>query len=258
MKWFSDLKLSKKMGIIILFFLVGMVVFGLMSYQTIEKLRVNGDMYLQIVQGKYLIADILPPPDYIVESYLNAYQMIDETNKEKLNQLIDKAKSLKEDYINRHNYWAKALPDNEMKDDMINKSYNPAMKFYDLRDSKFIPLILNGKRDEARTLLSTVMKEEYEQHRSYIDKVVDMASKNNSLIEDDAKDIIQSRTISLLIVGIVIILLLFFVVSRIFKNILVPINKVLEMAKEIQKGHIKARANVNINDEIGIMAQITR
>ncbi len=86
-----------------------MVVFGLMSYQTIEKLRVNGEMYLQIVQGKDLIADILPPPDYIVESYLNAFQMIDESNKGKLEQLIDKSKSLKSDYITRHNFWVKEL-----------------------------------------------------------------------------------------------------------------------------------------------------
>jgi methyl-accepting chemotaxis protein len=40
------------------------------------------------------------------------------------------------------------------------------------------------------------------------------------------------------------------------KAIFNPVGKVLEMVKEIQKGHIKARAKVNSNDEIGVMAKM--
>ena len=45
---------------------------------------------------------------------------------------------------------------------------------------------------------------------------------------------------------------------RIFfnKTIFKPMGNVLEMAKEMQKGHIKARANVNSDDEIGAMAKV--
>ena len=255
MKWFSNLKLSKKVRIIISCFALGMILFGLISYQTIEKLRVNGDMYEQIVQGKDLIADILPPPDYIVESYLNAFQMLDENNNDALQQLINKAKSLKNDYNVRHNYWAKELPDGDIKDLMINKSYGPAVDFYDLRDNTFIPLILAGKKDKARQLLDTEMKNKYELHRSYIDKVVEQASEKNTQIESDARDVIKSRTLSLIIVGLAILLGLFFIISKVFKKISMQLNKVLEMAEELAKGHVKARANIDSLDEVGTMAK---
>jgi methyl-accepting chemotaxis protein len=255
MKWFSNLKLSIKLRLIITCFALGMILFGLISYQTIEKLRVNGDMYHQIVQGKDLIADILPPPDYIVESYLNTFQMLDENNNESLKQLIDKAKILRNEYNDRHDYWTKELPEGKMKDLMINKSYDPAINFYELRDNKFIPLVLDGKIDEARRLLNTKMKENYELHRSYIDQVVELASAKNSRIETEASDIIKSRTMSLIIVGIIILLILFFIISRIFKKIISQLNKVLEMAKELAKGHLKARSNVDSIDEVGLMAK---
>src|SRR5258705_1381012 len=35
-----------------------------------SKLKVGGPVYSQIVLGKDLIADILPPPEYILEAYL--------------------------------------------------------------------------------------------------------------------------------------------------------------------------------------------
>ena len=42
---------------------------------SISKVKVNGPIYGQVVNGKDLVADILPPPEYIIESYLTAYEM---------------------------------------------------------------------------------------------------------------------------------------------------------------------------------------
>jgi methyl-accepting chemotaxis protein len=39
-----------------------------------NKLRVNGPVYTQVIYGKDLIADILPPPLYTVESYMLAME----------------------------------------------------------------------------------------------------------------------------------------------------------------------------------------
>lgn len=255
MDWFINLKLTSKLKLIILVFSLGMVIFGFIAYQTIEKLRVNGDMYLQIVQGKDLIADILPPPDYIVESYLNAFQMLDEPDNNILQNLIEKSKSLREEYNVRHEVWVEELAEDEMKENMVKNSYIPAVKFYDLRDERFIPLILAGKKDEARVLLNSEMKTEYEIHRSYIDKVVAQANKNNAQIEEEARELINSRTWSLVLTGIGILVILFFIVSQIFKNISNPINKVLEMVQELAKGNVKARANIISTDEVGTMAK---
>ena len=46
----------------------------------INEVKVNGPLYRQIVEGKDLIADILPPPEYIIESYLTAYELAEQTD----------------------------------------------------------------------------------------------------------------------------------------------------------------------------------
>ena len=48
-------------------FVLGFFSFGFAFYDTLTKLKVNGPIYVDIVQGKDLIADVLPPPYYILE-----------------------------------------------------------------------------------------------------------------------------------------------------------------------------------------------
>ena len=53
----------------------GMAIFGVMAWFTLQQLQVNGPLYQRIVQGKDIIADVLPPPEYIIESYLVSLQL---------------------------------------------------------------------------------------------------------------------------------------------------------------------------------------
>ena len=63
---------------------------------------------------------------------------------------------------------------------------------------------------------------------------------------------ITASIISLIIFVIGIGAMRYFFTKTIFK----PVGKVLEMAKEMQKGHTKTRTNIKTNDEIGTMAQV--
>jgi hypothetical protein len=78
------------------------IVFGAISWDTLNTTKINGEYYHRITLGKDLIADVLPPPEYLVEAYLVIYQMLEEENWEKLQNLVEKSKSLREDYEKRH------------------------------------------------------------------------------------------------------------------------------------------------------------
>ena len=49
--------------------------FAILAWSTIGATKVNGPAYHEIVAGKDLIADVLPPPEYIVEANLVAHQL---------------------------------------------------------------------------------------------------------------------------------------------------------------------------------------
>jgi methyl-accepting chemotaxis protein len=47
---------------------LGFVASSLINKAVMEKTAVNGTVYAEIVLGKDLVADILPPPEYLLES----------------------------------------------------------------------------------------------------------------------------------------------------------------------------------------------
>jgi hypothetical protein len=70
MKRLQDIKVFVKLMLTIIIFIVGFVVFSLVFSDTMSTIKINDPIYKDIVQSKDLIADILPPPEYIIESYL--------------------------------------------------------------------------------------------------------------------------------------------------------------------------------------------
>src|ERR671923_2396003 len=69
----------------------------------LSELKVGGPVYRQIVLGKDLIADILPPPEYVIESYLEATLALNDP--QSLEQHRTRLKQLHKEYDDRHEYW---------------------------------------------------------------------------------------------------------------------------------------------------------
>jgi methyl-accepting chemotaxis protein len=138
-----------------------------------------------------------------------------------------------------------------MKQDMVINSYKPAVEYFDLRDTKFIPLILNNQREEARNLLLTEMRAKYDEHRKYIDKVVSSANDYNADLETSADTIISSATFSLIITALVILFIITFFVTFISRKITKPINELALAAGKIAVGDADFSITAQSKDEIG-------
>lgn len=149
----NNLRFKWKLGILVSVFTLGIIVFVPVAITTINTVKVNGPLYSKIVQGKDLIADILPPPEYLLETYLVTLQMVDETNPKKFSSLLEKGKSLRNDFETRHKYWQNDLPDGGMKEALIKDSYQPAMDFYQMWDDEFVPALQKGDRSKAVSLI---------------------------------------------------------------------------------------------------------
>src|SRR6266849_2720735 len=109
MNSFRNLKIRKKLWLLTGIFCVGCLSFGLFSYSTLNQVKINGPIYQSIADGKDLISDILPPPEYIIESYLVVLQMAGETDSARLGKLVERCRSLRTDYESRHAFWLKEL-----------------------------------------------------------------------------------------------------------------------------------------------------
>ncbi|HEY8025740.1 MAG TPA: methyl-accepting chemotaxis protein [Burkholderiaceae bacterium] len=189
---FSNLTLVQRFLGLLVIVVLGFVAFGACSFKVLGDLKVNGPVYQRIVQGKDLIADILPPPEYIIESYLVTLQMIDAAPTER-KALIDNLKVLKSDYDTRHIYWANEHLDTVLSEQLLQKADQPAQEFYKIAFDQFLPAL--EKDDKAAvTSALTIMKARYAEHRNEINKLVGLANKRNESDESGAKTQITSST----------------------------------------------------------------
>ncbi len=255
MKIFNNLKIGVKLTLLVVTFLLGFGIFGTYSYYGLNKVKVNGSIYAQIVLGKDLIADILPPPEYLIESYLNCFQMIDavETHAgtEKIDSLIQKSAALRLDYENRHVFWVENLQEGELKQLIVEASYKPAMAFYETRDNEFIPVIQSGDIAKARQILRTELEPRYLEHLTEIEKTVVAANASNQTNEQAAVLLIRQTILFMISIGIISILAAVGFGYFLSRSLTRDTQLMEKAADQIALGDLNVNLDSNRKDEIG-------
>ena len=196
MNIFRNLKLSYRFAVLVCFFVFGFAVFCVWSFKTLNELKVNGPVYQRIVQGKDLIADILPPPEYMLESYLVAFHLAAAGEKAEQDALIERLKALKGEYDTRHEFWLKEELESDLKEVFLKQSYVPATAFYDTAFNALVPAVQKQDKDAVSSAMAR-MKVSYEAHRKAIDQVVQMTTKRNEVDEAQAKNRIETAGVLL-------------------------------------------------------------
>jgi len=230
----NSLKLSHRFAVLIAVFALGFAIYGGWSFKTLNDLKVSGPLYLRIVQGKDLVADILPPPEYILESYLVALQLANEADRAEQDKLIEKFESLKGDYDARHAFWGQAGLEPALADALLRQTYDPAVEFYKLAFNELIPAVRRDDR-AAVTAAMARLKPAYEAHRQAIDRVVQMANNRNAADEAAAAAEIRSATFLLLAILLVSTLVGIAVAAVIIRGLLAKLGGEPEYAVRIAR-----------------------
>jgi methyl-accepting chemotaxis protein WspA len=202
---FSNLRLSAKLLLMGAAWILAFMAFAVIAFTTLERLKVNGPIYADIIQGKDVVADVLPPPEYIIEAYLVTLQALDEADPVRRDALIARGRRLRAEYDERHAVWVAALDEGPLRHAMVETSFDAAMTFFAVRDEQLLPALAAGDRDRALALARGPLKDAYEAHRAAIDDVVRLASEQNLSEEAQAATDVDRGRITLVILGIVVV-----------------------------------------------------
>ena len=113
----------------------------------LQHMKVGGPLYDQIKLGNDLIADILPPPEYVIEAYLEATLAVRDpaSHAERRERLAQ----LKKDYDDRREFWSKSDLGPALKSLLVEKSHADVTKFWKAVDDGLLPALAAGKADAA-------------------------------------------------------------------------------------------------------------
>ncbi|MGV2108442.1 methyl-accepting chemotaxis protein [Agrobacterium vitis] len=183
---------------------VGVVITLATAMQTLQRLKVNGPIYQQIVDSKDLIADILPPPLYLVEAYSLINESALQPDMAAIN--IDRLKLLKSQYQERRDYWkGTTLPDalrSKLQQDVLVKGD----AFWAQMDQSVVPALSGADPTVLKAALNE-LKERFHTHEAAVNQLVDMGNTYGKLRETEAATETASRETVSYALGSALILL---------------------------------------------------
>ena len=186
--FFHNLRIRTKLLLMTGLVFVTTASLGGMFWSAFGTARVNGPMYVEIVKGKDLVADILPPPEYIIETYLDLHLLLAETDPAERSRFVEKLAALQHDFNDRLEHWQAELPEGEIKQCLVQEVAPPAKEFYDLLNASFLPMVRSQRISDAKGLVAAKLKPLYETHRKAVNKLADTVNRANDDREKKAND----------------------------------------------------------------------
>jgi methyl-accepting chemotaxis protein len=150
-----------------------------------NTLKVHGPVYDRIKSSADLTADILPPPLYLIETYLTVLQAGSTEDPGARRQLVAHLGELEKDFADRRNYWAtQALP--LATRNLIDQRVVPdAQAIFDAVKARFLPALASQHTEDVGAA-EQVIKTLYARHREGINELVSLANKTVDEAESQA------------------------------------------------------------------------
>jgi len=244
----SHVSIRQRFVALLALFLLGFLVTGFWSLRTLSYLKVNGPLYEHIVQGKDLVADILPPPEYVLEPYLVCFQLAAATDSAQRAKLLEQWGALRKAYDERHAYWERAKLGPELNELLLKRSHESAVAFFATADQSLLPAVRQGDTAAARTALER-LGGLYEAHRQAIDATVHVASRLTEQEEVAAAQEIEHNTALLILISVLSVLSSLGLAVLIIRSITGPLLEAIKVSHRVAAGDLSEPIEVSGRDE---------
>ena len=256
------MKFRSRFALIGIIVVLGFVALFVVGHINITKVMVNGPIYQQLARDKDLIADILPPSQFIVEPYLVVCQMNGAKTPEALKDLNTALENLEKQYQDGHAAWAQKMSLNALGNagvvarELLQDSYRPAESFFQIIHGDWKAAIDRGDQAMALAITMDQLNPLYEAHRSSILKAVAAAEAEVAQHETEARETLDQGRVLGIIVAAVVLSLVAIIGTVILKGVLQALAAVTTRMQSMAEADadLTVRLNIQSKDEVGILA----
>ncbi|KQR69388.1 methyl-accepting chemotaxis protein [Rhizobium sp. Leaf341] len=169
---------------------IGMLAALGLQNMALQKLKIGGPVYAEIEAHKDLVADVLPPPLYVVEAYGLASEAFIHTDVRQRD--LDKIKVLKNAFDERRAYWDRSGISDELKR-LVRTDLETADAFWSVVLGPYTEAAAAGDTDRMRAVLDD-LEERFHIHREAVDRLTEAANQSMTNIESfaDRQDSVYS------------------------------------------------------------------
>lgn len=156
-----SLLFGQVLGIMVIITLISISFFGLYSVRSAAD---------QMGQGKDVVADILPPPLYLIESQLQVYTLL-HAKPEEREALLQTLARLQQEFESRNRFWQESSLNEPLRELLLGEQKVQGELFWQLLNDKFVPAIKAGDLAQAGALAAR-LHTLYNAHRLGVDATV--------------------------------------------------------------------------------------
>ena len=167
---------------------------------------------------------------------------------------------LEKDLNTRNEYWKTTLTNQKLYS-QFEMAYNSAVKYFQILNLEFIPLVQNNDLNKATLILEGDLEKLYLEHRKYVDILVLSSTAESKLVEEKAASQLNFGQIFYYGCALIFIFITIFISLIIIKNITSSIEKVEEGLLSFFSFLNKKSDKVSLldessKDEFGDMAKV--
>jgi methyl-accepting chemotaxis protein len=212
--------------------------------------RAEDSIYRPILDTKDLVADILPPPAFILEAHQVALDL--GGNPDPAERAADVATlgRLEKEYQERRDVWRTTIEAGTLKD-AIEKANQDAERYFDQVHTALLPAVSAGDLPTVSSLVRGPLKATFLAHRAGIDQVVSLAELRSKQQVGTAAASVRSTKTTLLAVGALAIVLSLLMGWRISRGIAVRLGEVGRALERVASGDYTQQVEASSRDEIG-------
>lgn len=235
---------------------VGLAAVIFASNYALSELKVGGPLYSKIKLGNDLIADILPPPEYIIEAYLEA--TLARQDPSTVAARRDRLAQLKKEYDERHRFWVKSDLEPVNKARLVERSHAEVRRFWTLVEQSFLPALAKADTVQAAKAYAEIAAA-YTAHRAVIDEIVKQATDDNAAAEAEATSRVQLFTILLWSISAFVFLVIGAGIAGVANGVIRPIIRMTGAMQRLANGKLDGEIpSLGRKDEVGAMATALR
>ncbi|MGL6152545.1 MAG: methyl-accepting chemotaxis protein [Aeromonas sobria] len=156
-----SLLFGQVLGIMVIITLISISFFGLYSVRSAAD---------QMGQGKDVVADILPPPLYLIESQLQVYTLL-HAKPEEREALLQTLTRLQQEFESRNRFWQESNLNEPLRELLLGEQKVQGELFWQLLNTKFVPAIKAGDLTQAGAIAAR-LHTLYNAHRLGVDATV--------------------------------------------------------------------------------------
>lgn len=217
----------------------------------INLVRIGGPIGEQIQAESDYVADILPPPEYVLEPFLEATLLA--SHPEQVEMRATRLAALRKAYDERHAYWKGSTLDPALVNALTRDADAPAQRFWTEADHMIAAARARDGAQLARSYAS--LSEAYAAHRTLIDAAVTLAGKQQADLKAHSETTLTITAIALLALAVTILALA--IGSRLYltHKVMAPLADLVEATGALAEGADRSVPSLERTDELGQMAR---